>query len=132
MSDRENAGKLSEDVLSEIIDFFISTPSAGYQELSKFVKSKNIDYYDMDHALTVLAGSFVGFVYGGLFMKSKTGLGDIDAEQLSMGISVEKEHTDNELIARKIALDHLVEIPDYYTRLSEMESAAKGGKGENK
>ena len=132
MSDRENAGKLSEEVLGNIIEFFINSPNAGYNELSKYVKSKGIDYYDMDHALTTLAGSFIGFIYSGLFAKSNKGIQDIDPEQLRMGVSVELEHTDNELIARKIALDHLVEIPSYYTLLAKMESAAKGGKGENK
>ena len=130
MSDRENAGKLSEGVLGEIIDFFITSPNAGYNELSKHVKDKGIDYYDMDHALTLLAGSFIGFMYGGMFMKSDKGVGYVDPEQLSMGIEIEKEHTDNELVARRIALDHLTEIPDYYTRLAEMESSAKIGKGE--
>ena len=38
------------------------------------------------------------------------------------GIAVEKEHTDNPDIAAQIARDHLVEMPDYYTRLAKMES----------
>jgi len=50
---------------------------------------------------------------------------EVDAEQLAMGIKVEAEHTDNEEVAKKIALDHLAEIPDYYTRLKKMEDDAK-------
>lgn len=46
-------------------------------------------------------------------------------EQLRMGISVEYEHTNNEKIAREIAMDHLAEIPDYYTRLAAMEREGK-------
>jgi hypothetical protein len=38
-----------------------------------------------------------------------------------MGIIVEHEHTNNDKIAEKIALDHLVEDPLYYTHLLEME-----------
>lgn len=45
--------------------------------------------------------------------------------ELQRGIQVEYEHTSNEQIARKIAMDHLVEIPDYYTRLDKMERSAK-------
>lgn len=41
--------------------------------------------------------------------------------QLKMGMKVEKEHTKNEDMALDIALQHLGEIPDYYTRLKEME-----------
>ena len=50
---------------------------------------------------------------------------DVDAEQLKQGIKVELEHTDNEETAKKIALDHLAEFPDYYTRLKKMEDEAK-------
>lgn len=41
--------------------------------------------------------------------------------QLAMGIEVEQEHTKNQAMAREIALDHLSEMPDYYTRLDKME-----------
>ncbi len=45
--------------------------------------------------------------------------------QLRKGTIIEKEHTPNRKIARLIALDHLAETPDYYTRLEEMEKEAK-------
>lgn len=44
--------------------------------------------------------------------------------QIEKGIKVEKEHTDSETEARTIAMDHLVEIPDYYDRLLDMEKEA--------
>lgn len=44
-----------------------------------------------------------------------------DQNELKMGISIEKEHTDDEVFAKRIAKDHLSEIPDYYTRLVKME-----------
>jgi len=50
---------------------------------------------------------------------------DVDAKELEMGIKVEYEHTDNAEIAKRIALDHLVELPDYYTRLARMEEEGK-------
>lgn len=46
-------------------------------------------------------------------------------KQLEKGIKVEKEHTDDEKEAERIALDHLFEIPDYYDRLDKMEKRAK-------
>lgn len=49
---------------------------------------------------------------------------DFNQKELAMGIEVEKEHTDNEDLAREIAMDHLKEIPDYYTRLKKMEKEA--------
>lgn len=57
---------------------------------------------------------------------------DFDARELGAGIKVEHEHligggyTEAEARAKaqEIAMDHLAEIPDYYTRLDKMESEA--------
>ena len=58
-----------------------------------------------------------------------------DVEQFRMGLDVELEHglhdpatnvTGNDpLVTGKIALAHLKEFPDYYTRLDKMEREAK-------
>ena len=58
-----------------------------------------------------------------------------DVEQFRTGLDVELEHGvrdlqtnvthDNEMITGKIALAHLNEYPDYYTRLEKMEKEAK-------
>ena len=66
------------------------------------------------------------------------GWNKFDIEQFRMGLDVELEHgnhdlstnvTDNdEIITGKIALAHLNEIPDYYTRLKKMESEADSKK----
>ena len=50
---------------------------------------------------------------------------EFDAEQLNIGVDIEKEHTDDPAIAKEIAKDHLAEIPNYYTRLKKMEEEAK-------
>lgn len=47
------------------------------------------------------------------------------ANQLKMGVPIEHEHTKNNVVAMDIALQHLDEIPDYYTRLKKMELDAK-------
>jgi len=57
-----------------------------------------------------------------------------DIEQFRKGMDVELEHgtvdsntnvsNDNPLITGKIALAHLNEFPDYYTRLEKMEKEA--------
>jgi hypothetical protein len=58
-----------------------------------------------------------------------------DIEQFRLGLGVELEHgtvsnftnvtNDDELLTAKIALAHLDEIPDYYTRLIKMERKAE-------
>jgi len=50
---------------------------------------------------------------------------DVDPKELEMGTEVEYEHTPNTDMAQDIALDHLTEVDDYYTRLEKMEEEAK-------
>lgn len=49
----------------------------------------------------------------------------VDVEQFRMGMEVELEHRDvthgDYLLTGKIALAHLKEYPDYYTRLKKVE-----------
>ena len=59
-----------------------------------------------------------------------------DVEQYRMGLDVELEHglvdpqtnvtNDDPIVTGKIALAHLNEFPDYYTRLEIMEKEAEG------
>ena len=60
---------------------------------------------------------------------------EFDVEQFRMGLDVELEHgkqdlntnvsDDDPIITGKIALAHLNEFPDYYTRLKKMEDEAE-------
>ena len=62
--------------------------------------------------------------------------GKFDVEQYRMGLDVELEHglvdphtnvtNDDPIMTGKIALAHLNEFPDYYTRLEKMEREAEG------
>jgi len=54
--------------------------------------------------------------------------GMVDAWQLKEGIKVEYEHTKFKWVATIIALDHLYEFPDYYTRLLQLEKDAEADK----
>ena len=56
--------------------------------------------------------------------KHRMDVSDIQ-KQLEMGIPIEHEHTQDKVLATDIALQHLDEIPDYYTRLKKMEASAK-------
>jgi hypothetical protein len=52
-------------------------------------------------------------------------------QELKKGITVEKEHTGDPKLAQKIAMDHLVENPKYYTDLKKFEKG-QGKKVETK
>lgn len=59
----------------------------------------------------------------------------VDLEQFRIGLEVELEHgtrdpetnvtNDDEILTGKIALAHLREFPDYYTRLEKLEHEAE-------
>lgn len=48
---------------------------------------------------------------------------DFDQKQLRVGSQHELEHTSDQDVASRIAMDHLVEDPDYYIKLKKIEKA---------
>lgn len=46
---------------------------------------------------------------------------EFDKDQLARGIKAELEHTDDKVLAKEIAKDHLKEYPNYYDALEKME-----------
>lgn len=82
--------------------------------------------YREKHGFSTEEAIYIARMLGIDFNKEK-----FDVEQFRMGLDVELEHgtispltnvtNDNPILTGKIALAHLRELPDYYTRLSEME-----------
>ena len=110
--------KGENDLQAEIVKWFINNP---YPEDSKV--------HSFAEKLGLAPDKFEAMIYKVLSSvlcegKSKGKEIDHDPKQLEMGIKVEMEHTTCPIISRKIALDHLVEIKDYYTRLKKMEEEA--------
>ncbi len=63
--------------------------------------------------------------------KHSVSVSEIERE-LKDGTDIEMEHTKDKIKAREIALDHLYEFPDYYTRLKDMENKAEKEMNEGK
>ena len=70
-------------------------------------------------------GQLEDFTEAGLSIEHGFTVDDADPKELELGRKIEMEHTSNPKFAERIALDHLSEIPDYYTRLVAMEKEAK-------
>lgn len=104
---------------AKIIKWFLKNPYPADDAVHAFAEESGIGPDDFEADIYRVLSS----VLSEGFSKGK----DIkhDPSELKMGIEVEYEHTTNPLIARKIALDHLAEIPDYYTRLKRMEEDAE-------
>jgi hypothetical protein len=60
----------------------------------------------------------------GILTEAKTKLtaDQVNNDELRMGIKVEMEHTKDKKVAEKIAMDHLYEDLEYYTKLSKVEA----------
>jgi len=111
--------KVMNDMHAKIIKWIIKNPKAKLEDAKSFASTHGIKLQELEHHIFMILASILTEGYSkGKEIKH-------DPKQLEMGIEVEYEHTTDPLISRKIAMDHLVEIPDYYTRLAKMESEAK-------
>ena len=55
---------------------------------------------------------------------------DFSGKQITKGVKIEMEHTNDKNLAEEISKDHLSEFPDYYDRLDAMEEKAKKESGD--
>ena len=89
-----------------------------YQRLIKKAKELGIDVHEMrrDRDLKELDKWNTEILKGGEGEGKKAS--DFNKTQVDMGIMVELEHTNDPEIALEIAIDHLTEDPEYYTKLA--------------
>lgn len=117
---------LKESTLQEdLIDFLSDNPNPPDDEVHEWAERNGYEVDDIEEEIYKFATLYIDFLTGGKFNESDLGEEDVDPEELRMGIEVEMEHTLDRNTAKRIALDHLLEIPDYYTRLKKMETASK-------
>lgn len=62
---------------------------------------------------------YINFIFELENLKDVPPVDNVSLDELEIGISVELEHTNNREIAKIIALHHLSETPDYYTKLGD-------------
>jgi hypothetical protein len=103
------------------------------QKVFEFVKGKPSPIMDKDfHAFAEQAGiepdelegaayDIISELVNGGKSKGEDPAG-MDPEELRIGIEVESEHVACPEIQRKIAVDHLTEDPQYYSKLAKMEA----------
>lgn len=113
-------------VLSEVISFLAQNPNVTDEEFHAFAETKGYDVHQAEAVAYSLAAKYAMLLRGGRSGTGDVDISTIDQDQLEKGMQVETEHSDDPITTKKIALDHLVEIPDYYDRLEKMELEAKG------
>lgn len=112
---------MEHDIRAKIIDFFKRNPTPSDKAVHSFAEELGIDEHRFEEHIYRILGDI--FAYGKANEEGFTEA-DADPEELKMGINVEMEHTRCPIISKRIALDHLAELDDYYTRLKEMEEGA--------
>lgn len=115
--------------VSQIIDFLQANPSPDDSAVHAFAEQNGADVHQLEAAIYGLSTKMVNMLRGGKMIDKGLDVNSVDPRELEAGVAVEMEHTPDPAIAKKIALDHLAEIPDYYTRLKAMEAEAKNEAG---
>lgn len=111
--------------LREVVAFFDQNPNPTDEALHAWAEERGWDPDEVEEVVYRLATLVSQFLTGGEANKQEIGPEDVDTDQLEMGKEVEKEHSPDEWTAQRIALDHLAELPDYYSRLDAMEEEGK-------
>lgn len=101
-----------------LISFFQENNDLTDKELKQFAKQHGIKEEKINQLAYALLSGLLKIVGKNNAVPDS----EFDKKQLEMGTKIEMEHTDNKLIAKMIAKDHLTEFPDYYTRLRKMEN----------
>ena len=116
----------SKDVSTELLDFLQKNIDPSDNEIHSLAEKLNVEPDDLEAMIYSLSTDF--WANGRYNEKGKNM--KFDEKELAAGIKVEMEHTTNKEIARRIALDHLTEIPGtgkgdgYYSLLKKMEKDA--------
>lgn len=116
MAEQPTNGEM--DLRAEIVKWFLKNPYPSNADVDKFSKKLGAKPEDFKKQIYSIISSILS--------EGKSKGKDIEPNphELEMGIKVEMEHTSCPIVSRKIAMDHLVEIGDYYTRLDKMENEA--------
>jgi len=109
---------INDDIRDAVLRLFKAKGKPTRNDLNDLARTLDVSSDDLNAVIIDLLDAFSSKVGRHLDTKDT----EVDAAELKRGIEVEHEHTDSDYIARLIALDHLAELPDYYTRLDKMEA----------
>jgi hypothetical protein len=117
-ADNENSSR------STLVKFFNKNHNPDDESFHAFADSKGLNKHKLEAEAYELATGYARFLGDGRAKEKSITESDVDSGELSKGTEVETEHTPDRTTSKRIALDHLAEIPDYYKRLQKMEDSA--------
>lgn len=116
--------KKSDPVKYAVVDLFTNSKKVTDVDVHSLAEEMGVDKHKFEEVIYALLTSFFN---KGRYNESGR-KANIDDKELKMGIKIEYEHTDDPIIAERIAKDHLTEIPGtgnndgYYSLLERMEA----------
>lgn len=115
--------KEKEENKEELLDFFMQNSEPKDSAVHDLADKLNMKPDDLEHEVYSILTAFTA---GGFAKEKGFTEKDADPKELKMGIEVEYEHLNKKskyatALAKRIAIDHLAEMPDYYTKLAVME-----------
>ena len=114
------------DLKGKIIEFIMKNPNPKDDDFHNFAEKIGVEPDELE---SVAYSAITDFWANGRYNEKGKNM-KFDEKELAAGIKVEMEHTTNKEMARRIALDHLTEIPGtgkgdgYYSLLKKMEKDA--------
>jgi len=120
--DEEKSEKPSKKCKQEdMIKFLKENPNPTDEEFHEWAEGNGFDVPSAEAKMYELATMYVRILSEGRADEDGIDSIDVDPKELELGKEIELEHIDDEDVSEEIALDHLAEMPDYYTELKKME-----------
>lgn len=116
---------LAQDLAEKVTEFLKANPNPPDADLHAWAEGEGLEVDEAEAEAYKLATKWVAVATAGRANEKGLKEEDADPDQLARGIEIEMEHTTDPEIAKRIAMDHLAEFPDYYTALDEMEKKLK-------
>lgn len=105
----------------DVMKFLVNHPDPKHSTIKDWADHEGFDAQEVEAIMFVLATKMAVFLRDGRANEKGYTEKNAPKDELKMGIEVEKEHTPDIDIRKRIALDHLAETEKYYTGLAKME-----------
>jgi len=119
-----------------VADFMRANPYPDDKAFHAWAEGEKLNVHLAEAGGYRLATLFANFLLEGRANEKGFTQKDADPSELAMGIEIEKEHSPDIAVRKRIALDHLAENPDsllgYYTGLKWLEGFMEQLAGMNK
>ena len=111
-------------IADKILEFFMSVQNPNDKQVHKLAEDLDMSPHDLETEIYELLSTFT---YGGFAKEKDFKEEDADPKQLKAGIAVELEHLNKKskyakALSKRISLDHLAEINNYYSKLKKVDT----------